>query len=199
MNQQTWPRDSETGAQGNEDESTKKRPHIWEPIKRVLLGSSQNPESSAAKPEAQPQRMARKAVSPNRDSKSSQRSQQDELNKEFNIKLETIQEGDASSGGEATIHWEDFSRRIADIGSPDMYYSLKTPEGKIRVLSLAAKQRMNMYAIQRDLVDLASKVKQAYRLDVTEGGRDNDGESEMSQGARLKMLMHDYCERQCLT
>jgi hypothetical protein len=85
---------------------------------------------------------------------------------------------------------EHFSSRVVTEGMPSLFVPLQYKAGGHRYIgnceiNLATLQRMNIHAIQRDLVHLTSKIVSSGRMAVGEG--DN-------QAVQVRELMKEYCE-----
>ncbi|KAI0157626.1 hypothetical protein GGR57DRAFT_460468 [Xylariaceae sp. FL1272] len=86
-----------------------------------------------------------------------------------------------------------FPQRIYEAASEDLLIFLrnldKTEVAHLEI-NLATLQRMNIHAIQKDLVDLVSTIARNQALGVT---IDQTKAPRMSEASRLRLLMKDYC------
>jgi hypothetical protein len=80
-----------------------------------------------------------------------------------------------------------FAERVIDFGSEEMFSKVT---GAAWSLNLAAMQRINIHAIQRDLVRAAHEIR-SVRVKNTE--YDSTGFGGEPDWAELKALMRDYC------
>ena len=93
---------------------------------------------------------------------------------------------------ERRSHAEDFPHRVVSAARNDLFTPLPNPDRtsiQNCEINLATLQRMNIHAIQRDLVLLTNEIVQSGQMEVDgrHGGVD-------SQAARVRELMKEYCE-----
>lgn len=92
------------------------------------------------------------------------------------------------------VNGDEFSRRVVTEGMRDLFIALPNEAGRRIVdceVNLATLQRMNIYAIQRDLVHLTSKIVLSGRMEV----RPLRDET-VSQALQVRKLMKEYCKCQ---
>ncbi|CZR66333.1 uncharacterized protein PAC_16234 [Phialocephala subalpina] len=86
---------------------------------------------------------------------------------------------------------DEFSRRVVTEGMRDLFIALPNEAGRRIVdceVNLATLQRMNIHAIQRDLVRLTSKIVLSGRMEVHP-----QRDETVSQALQVRKLMKEYC------
>lgn len=107
------------------------------------------------------------------------------VQREFGPNLDRIPESEWVS--EDAIDHKGFSRRVADAAEGEMFHDLKVDNGQVlgKALNLSIMQRMNLHALQRELVRVASDIHEIEH-------RPQNFETE-PDWYRLKLAMADYC------
>lgn len=94
--------------------------------------------------------------------------------------------------GERRSDGENFPHRVVSAAGSDLFTTLPN-RSRTSIhnceINLATLQRMNIHAIQRDLVRLTSEIIQSGQMEVN--GRHDVVDS---QAARVRELMKEYCE-----
>jgi len=96
------------------------------------------------------------------------------------------------NNGEPTFHGNDFPSRVVTEGMRSLFIplpNLRRSNISNCEINLATLQRMNIHAIQRDLIQLVGKIVRSGRMET----RSIDREAS-SQAVQVRELMKEYCE-----
>jgi hypothetical protein len=119
------------------------------------------------------------------------------LRKAIGTKLDQIVESEL--GEEDAVHQDPFSQRVAEAAKGEMFQEILDRHGQVKAaaLNLSTLQRMNIHALQKDLVRIANDIHKV--LLESQGLSPDDRDPRMSRRDNepnwwsLQQKMRDYC------
>lgn len=92
-----------------------------------------------------------------------------------------------------------FSQRVAEAAEGEVIYPMW--DGRVWALNISTMQRVNIHAIQKDLLEIANNIRKVEQQTATPNDSDDSSQSSVAEvdWRKLKELMRDYCRYPFLT